>query len=142
MAEVQDMINSIIDHGKEIQIAPPNPELTDKINKIGQHLLKTKKINRYSNDAAAMYCIPTTNRAFLSTWARPTNNTVVSNASDVKAAMDMRLSQSLRAAVRSNVGRKRLCLTGFIKGLFILAHLTPESVPPFIADLILGTVRT
>jgi hypothetical protein len=54
----------------------------------------------------------------------------------------MRLSQSLRATVRSDVGRKRICLTGLIKGLFVLAHLTPESVPPFIADLIPGTIRT
>jgi hypothetical protein len=27
-------------------------------------------------------------------------------------------------------------------GLFILAHLTPEPVPPFVADLIPGTVHT
>ena len=54
----------------------------------------------------------------------------------------MRLSQSLRATVRSDVGRKRICLTGLIKGLFVLAHLTPKSVPPFIADLIPGTVHT
>jgi hypothetical protein len=48
----------------------------------------------------------------------------------------------LRATIRSDVDRKRLCLTGFIKGLFILAHLTPEPVPPFVADLIPGTVHT
>jgi hypothetical protein len=48
----------------------------------------------------------------------------------------------LRATIRSDVGRKRLCLTGFIKGLFILAHLTPEPVPPFVAVLIPGTVHT
>ena len=82
------------------------------------------------------------NRAFLSKWSCPTNDTIVSNASDVKAVEDMRLSQSLRAAFRSDVGRKRLCLTGLIKGLFILGHLTQESVPPFVADLIPGTIRT
>ena len=60
----------------------------------------------------------------------------------MKAVEDMRLSQSLRATIRSDVGRKRLCLTGFIKGLFSLAHLTPEPVSPFIADLTPGTVHT
>ena len=89
--EVQEMIKCVMDHGKEIQIVPPNPELADKINSIGTHLLRTKKIN-HSNDAAAMCCISTTNRSFLSTWYRPTNNTMVSNASDVKAVEDIRLS--------------------------------------------------
>jgi len=60
----------------------------------------------------------------------------------VKAVEDMRLSQTLRAAVRSDVGRKRLCLTGLNKGVFIIGHLTPQSVPPFVADLIPGTVCT
>ena len=59
--EVQKMIKYVMDHGKEIQIVPPNPEFADKINRIGKHLLRTKKINRYSNDAAAMCPISTTN---------------------------------------------------------------------------------
>ncbi len=61
---------------------------------------------------------------------------MVSNASDVKAVEHMRLSQSWHAPIRSDVGSKRLCHTGFIKGLFILAHMTPESVSLFVADLI------
>ena len=127
-----------MDHGKEIRIVPPNPELADKINKIGQRLLRTKKINRYSNDAAAMCRIPMNNRAFVLTWARPTNDTIVSNARDVKAVVNVSLNQSLRAAFRKDVGRMRLCQTGLV----ILAHLTTESVPPFVADLIPGIERT
>jgi hypothetical protein len=121
--EVQEMIKYEMDHGNEIQIVPPNPELADEINRIGRRPLRTKKINRYSNDADAMCSISTTNGSFLSTWPRPTNDTMVSNASVVKAVEDMRLSQSLRAAIQSDVGSKRLCLTGCIKGLFILAIL-------------------
>jgi hypothetical protein len=89
--EVQEMIKCVMDHDKEIQIVPPNPELTDKINRIGTHLLRTKKIN-HLNDAAAMCHISTTYRSFLSAWYRPMIDTMVSNASDVKAAEDIRLS--------------------------------------------------
>ena len=74
-----------MDHGKEIRIVPPNPELADNVNRIGKRLLRTKKINCYSNDIAAMCRILTTNRSFLSTWPCPTNDTMVSNSSDVKA---------------------------------------------------------
>ena len=57
------MINFVMDHSKEIRIVPPNPELADELNGIGKRLLRTKKINRYLNDAAAMCRIPMTNRA-------------------------------------------------------------------------------
>jgi len=100
------MIKYVMDHGKEIQIVPPNPELADKINRIGKRLLRMKKINRYSNDAAAICHISTTNRAFLSTWP----------------VEDMRLSQSLRAAVRSDVGIKRLCHTWCIS-VYLILHI-------------------
>ena len=140
--EAMEMINFVIDHGQEIRIVPPNLQLADKINKIGKGLLQTKKINRYSNDPVAMCRITTTDRAFVSTWARPTNNTIVSNAHNVKAVVDMSLNQSLRATFRKDVDRMRQCQTGLVKGSFILAHLIKESVPPFVADLIPGTLRT
>ena len=58
--EVQEMIKYVMDHGKAIRIVPPNPELADEINTIGKRLLRTKKINRYLDDAADMCHISTT----------------------------------------------------------------------------------
>ena len=141
--EGKEMITFVIDHSKEVRIVHPNPLLADKINLIAKSLLRMMKNNRYSNDDDATFRFATTDRAFRSTRPRPTNNTVVSKAGDVKAVEDMIWSQTLRACIRIDVvGKKRLCHTRFHKGLFILSHLTPDSVPPSVADLIPGTVRT
>ncbi len=79
--EVQEMIKYVMDHGKAIRIVHLNPEVAGEINRIGKRLLRTK-----------MCRISTTNRASLGTWSRPTNDTIVCNASDVKAVEDTRLS--------------------------------------------------
>ena len=61
------------------------------------------------------------NVAFHSTWAYPNHGE--SKASDVKAAEDMTLSQSLRTCFRSNVvDKRRLCHTGLHMGLFNSSH--------------------
>jgi hypothetical protein len=122
---------------------PPNPQFGDKINLIAKRLLRTMKIICYLNDSDVMCCIQMTDGAFRSTRSRPTNDHVVSNASDVKADEDITLCQSLCARFRSDVvGKKGLCHAGLNKGLFITSHLTTGLVPPSIADLILGTVWT
>jgi hypothetical protein len=89
---------------------PPNAQLSDKINFITRCLLKDKKINQYSNNVGATYCIAKSNKGWRSTLPHLTKDHGVSNkASDVKAAKDMGLSQSLRACFRSNVKGKRGC---------------------------------
>jgi hypothetical protein len=76
----------------------------------------------------------------ISSHERPS---AVHNATDVKGAEDMGLSQSLRTCFRSDFeSKKRLCHTGRHMGLFISSHLTKDNIAPSVAGLIPGTKRT
>ncbi len=137
------MINILINHCKDSKLLPPNPQLAEEINRIAKGLLRSMKINWYSNNASANFCIATSNRAWRSIWSCPTNNHAVSKASDVKGTEDMAFSQSLCTCFQSNVeGKKGMWHTGLHMGLFITSHLTKDFIAPSVADLILGTHQT
>jgi hypothetical protein len=118
---------------------PANPELANKLEVIAKKLLETNSIKVVLDDAGYSYRLPTNDSALFSSWPRADNDHVVTSSDEVRPVVNMTKDQILRAGLRTEGERTRLCMTYAFMGVLSVA-LTADarSVPPLIADLVPG----
>ena len=122
---------------------PANPELANKLVVIAKKLFKTNTVKVILDDAGYSYRLPTNNSAVFSTWSHANNDHVVTSSDEVRPVANMTKDQILRAGLRTEGKRIRVCMTYAVLGVLSVA-LTADakSAPPLIADLVPGHNQT
>ena len=122
---------------------PANPELANKLVVIAKKLLETKTIKVVLDDAGYSYRLPTNDSALFSSWPRADNDHVVTSSDEVRPVANMTKDQILRAGLRTEGERTRLCMTyAFMGVLSVALTADAKSAPPLIADLVPGHNQT
>jgi len=118
---------------------PANPELVNKLVVIAKKLLETNTIKVVLDDTGYSYRIPTNDSALFSSWPRADNDHVVISSDEVRPVVNMTKDKILRAGLRTEGERTRLCMTyAFMGVLSVALTADAKSAPPLIADLVPG----
>jgi hypothetical protein len=122
---------------------PANLELANKLVVIAKKLLKTKTIKVVLDDAGYSYRLPTNNSVLFSSWPRANNDHLVTSSDGVRPVTNMSKDQILRAGIRTEGERTRLCMTyAFLGVLSVAMTADAKSAPPLITDLVPGHNQT
>jgi hypothetical protein len=122
---------------------PANPELANKLVVIAKKLLETNTIKVVLDDAGYSYRLPTNDSALFSSWPRADNDHVVASSDEVRPVANMTKDKILRAGLRTEGERTRLCMTyAFMGVLSVALTADAKSAPPLIADLVPGHNQT
>ncbi len=114
-----------------------NPELANKLVVIAKKWFKTNTIKVVLDDAGYSYRLPTNDRGLFSSWPCANNEHVVTSSDEVRPVVNMTKDQILRAGLRTEGEKIRLCMACALLGVLSVA-LTADakSAPPLIADLV------
>ena len=120
-----------------------NPKLANTLVVIAKKLLKTNTIKVVLDDAGYSYRLPTNDSAVFSTWPRANNDHVVTLSDEVRPVANMTKDQILRAGLRTEGKRIRVCMTyAFLGVLSVALTADAKSAPPLNADLVPGHNQT
>jgi len=103
---------------------PANPELANKLVVIAKKLFKINTIKVVLDDAGYSYRLPTNNSAVFSTWPCANNHHAVISSDEVRPVVNMTKDQILRAGLRTEGERIRVCLTYAFLGVLSAALTT------------------
>ena len=122
---------------------PANPELANQLVVIAKKLFKTNTIKVVLDDAGYSHRLPTNDSALFSSWPRADNDHVVTSSDEVRPVVNMTKDQILRAGLRTEGTRTRVCVTyAFLGVLTVALTADAKSAPPLIADLVPGHNQT
>ncbi len=122
---------------------PPNLGHANKITVVSKNLLKKEKIKVVLSDAAYSSRIPTDHRALFSPWPRANNDVVIFSSDEVQSLANMTNNQIIRACLRTDESKMRVCMTyDFLGVLSVAMTADAKSAPPMVADLVPGHNQT
>jgi hypothetical protein len=123
--------------GHSFKTIPANPELANKLVVIAKKLLETNTIKVVLDDAGYSHRLITSDSALFSSWPRADNDHVVTSSDEVRPVVNMTKDQILRAGLRTEGTRTRVCVTYAFLGMLSVA-LTADAklASPLIADLV------
>ena len=80
------------------------------------------------DDVGSPFRLDTSDEAFVTSWTRPSNDIMVTEADRLVPIENMSTSQVLRAGYRSDLpnGQTRLCLSYLVAGLILSSFVRPR----------------